>query len=280
MSRHLSILLLETDTLPVPDRSDHDRPSSAFHKLLTRCGTTQNPPISVSLTPCYVVGPDSDPSVESHPELPDISSLDKYTGVLITGSKHDAHDNAPWIRALLAWLRDAWQAHPHLRFSGVCFGHQILSRLLGGHVDRHPETWELAYTEIKLSPIGQRLFDAEQIGLHMMHQDHVVTAPVDTSKVDSGKEKRRVAVWGSSKDCEVQGLYACRRILTSQGHLGYDEAMVRESIEQHEKQGTLEKGSEETERAKEKSELEHDGDVVGGAVVRFFAGLDDEIEVE
>lgn len=56
--------------------------------------------------------------------------------------------------------------------------------------------------------------------------------------------------------------------------------MVKESIEEAQKRGDLPKDGEEevVEKAKEETELEHDGDKVVGAVLRFMAGWDDEFE--
>lgn len=48
-----------------------------------------------------------------------------------------------------------------------------------------------------------------------------MSALTDTSTVDgNGAEKQRpVAMWRSSSDCEVQGLYAMKKLLSIQGHL-------------------------------------------------------------
>lgn len=85
-------------------------------------------------------------------------------------------------------------------------------------------------------------------------------------------------MWGKSEDCPIQGLYIRQKLFTSQGHLGYDEAMIRENIELAQEHGTLDHCEEEIEEAKEKAELDHDGDLVGGAILRFLAGFDDSFE--
>lgn len=99
--------------------------------------------------------------------------------------------------------------HPHLKLSGVCFGHQIIARALGGKTIPG-EKWELSHTEIKLNDIGKTLFHTKDdtLHLHQMHCDVVVEPP-------AGAE-----IWGSSEATEVQGCYLKGRIFTTQGHLG------------------------------------------------------------
>lgn len=173
----------------------------------------------------------------------------------------------------------AWRKYPDTRFTGVCFGHQILARaVLGATVKNHPTTWELAATEVELSSLGRELFATgqETLVLHQMHQDYVDLESDESCERGCGGKDLKPNVWGSSKDCPVQGFYVHKRIFTTQGHLGYDEVMVRESIEEIQERGGLPR-DKEVEAAKEAGELEHDGDIVAGAILRFLAEWDDDI---
>lgn len=60
-----------------------------------------------------------------------------------------------------------------------------------------------------------------------MHVDHVVQVPSTKSSDGLIEDDNSVHVWGSSKDIPVQGVYIKERLFTSQGHLGYDENMVK-----------------------------------------------------
>lgn len=64
-----------------------------------------------------------------------------------------------------------------------------------------------------------------------------------------------------------------------QAHLAFDEDMVKKEIEMRVKNGAIDKGDkEEVIRATETAGLEHDGEVVAAALLRFWAYEDDGIE--
>lgn len=172
-----------------------------------------------------------------------------------------------------------------MRFSGVCFGHQVLCRALGSKVEPTPgEKWELSHTKISLTSIGEKLFQQKAfVHLHQMHQDHVVDAPSSSttsliSKSDDPKKVgKEVAVWGSTEETPIQGVYLRERLFTTQGHLGYDEKMVKLHVKQRYENGSLE-DEKQAEEALKKAGKEHDGVLVAGAILRFFGGEDAGIE--
>lgn len=117
--------------------------------------------------------------------------------------------------------------------------------------------------------------DEAKIHLHQMHLDHVVNPPSpSTSSLLS--EGTTVDVWGTSDHTGVQGVYIRKRLFTSQGHMEFDEKMVRRQLDMRVEAGSLAK--EDADEAAERAEWEHDGEVVAGAVVRFFHGDDDRWE--
>lgn len=165
-----------------------------------------------------------------------------------------------------------------MRFSGVCFGHQILCRILGAEIGPHPSgKFELAHTKLTLTPVGKKLFATENshIHLHQMHQDYVIHAPT-AGTTELIKEDQEVHIWGSSEHTEVQGIYIPGRLFTSQGHLGFDEEMVKVQIQKRVDAGGV-KDLDKAEKAKETANMEHDGQLVAEAILRFFHGEDDAV---
>jgi GMP synthase-like glutamine amidotransferase len=87
----LHILILETDVLP----ANSGNPTTAFQELFARVGREQTRKIAVETSSVYVV----------EGKLPPIDDVRKYDGILITGSKHDAHGDDKWILNLIKWLQ-------------------------------------------------------------------------------------------------------------------------------------------------------------------------------
>ncbi|KAK5074273.1 hypothetical protein LTS08_005225 [Lithohypha guttulata] len=274
------MLIFETDE-PHPETKDRKGGGFAkvFDELFTKAGSEHDPPLSIETSMHYVV---DDPDNGHNGHVPNTDEIpESIKAILITGSMYDAHGNDKWVKQLLSLLEEVWTKRPDVLLSGVCFGHQILSRMLGSKVEGHPSgKWELAHTEMSLTPVGQKLFrtDDKKLSLHQMHQDQVTTKP-SSETTSLLKEGQKVHVWASTEHTEIQGLYIRDRLFTTQGHLGFDEQMVRRQIEMREESGSIE--GDETERAaeaKESAHLKHDGEVVAAAILRFFHGDDHDVD--
>ena len=67
------------------------------------------------------------------------TDIDGVDGFIITGSKSSVYDDKPWIRSLEVLVRRLHDAEHKLL--GICFGHQLIARALGGVVDKSPKGW-------------------------------------------------------------------------------------------------------------------------------------------
>ncbi|KAI0325131.1 class I glutamine amidotransferase-like protein [Cubamyces sp. BRFM 1775] len=83
--------------------------------------------------------------------------VDQYDAVLLTGSAASAYENLDWINKLVDYVRFLSKDKPQIRLIGICFGHQIIARALGGECVPNDGKWEIGVTEIDLTEIGQKL---------------------------------------------------------------------------------------------------------------------------
>ncbi|GJN78278.1 hypothetical protein PLIIFM63780_001771 [Purpureocillium lilacinum] len=270
------LMVLETDR-PHPDtESERGSFGAIVHHHFSKAGRAHHPPLGVQTDQVFVV-------TEEGGRIPTVDEFRDHDGLLITGSMYDAYGDNQWIIDLLALLKDLWLTRPDFHFTGVCFGHQLLARLLGATVAPAPSgDWELGHCRIDLTPAGQRLFRTRSphVHLHQMHQDQVVAAPSPATApggmLDADAE---VACWGRSEHTPIQGLYIPNRLFTTQAHLAFDEDMVRRQIQMRVDSGGI-KDLEHADRAAETAHLEHDGVEVAKAILRLFVYDDDGMGYE
>jgi GMP synthase-like glutamine amidotransferase len=95
------------------------------------------------------------------------ASVMECDGWLITGSRHGAYEDHPWIPPLEQFIRDAYWAHVPL--VGICFGHQIVAQAMGGKVEPYPEGWAVGATDYT--------FGDKTLRLNAWHRDQVTELP-------------------------------------------------------------------------------------------------------
>ncbi|MEM7176226.1 MAG: type 1 glutamine amidotransferase [Pseudomonadota bacterium] len=138
-------------------------------------------------------------------------SIHDADGWLITGSRHGAYDDLPWIAPLEQFLRDAFAAR--VPIVGICFGHQILAQALGGRVEKFAGGWAIGRQRYALKGFDRPL---EIIGLH---QDQVIEAP------------KEAEVTGSAPDCEIAALSYGEQAWTLQPHPEFNPEFFDELME-------------------------------------------------
>lgn len=113
-------------------------------------------------------------------ELP--SSTDECDAWVTSGSRRSCYEDEGWIEDLHDLARKlAAERRPHV---GICFGHQLIARALGGTVERSPAGWGVGAKTFRVtSPAPWMDPPREDFTILMSHQDQVTELPPDAEVV-------------------------------------------------------------------------------------------------
>ncbi|KAK1775952.1 class I glutamine amidotransferase-like protein [Copromyces sp. CBS 386.78] len=213
----IRLAILEADTPPAGTHARYNGYRGVFTHLFTRALTSPEQPFSSFLT------------ITAHDvvnNLSDYPSLSEIDAILITGSKHSAFENDPWILSLTEFVKkaitegDAANGGRKIKVIGVCFGHQIVGRALGQTVERNEKGWEVSVTRVGLTEVGKGIFKGrEDLKIQQMHRDHVVGVPEGAQLL------------ASTDVCENQGFIIPGKVLTVQGHPEFTTDIMEELLE-------------------------------------------------
>jgi GMP synthase-like glutamine amidotransferase len=126
---------------------------------------------------------------------------------LTTGSRYSVNDDERWIRDLEEFVRMV--AGTDVPFIGICFGHQLIARALGGTVVKSDRGWGVGVKEVELRP---DLGLGGSYRLLNSHQDQIESVP-------PGGE-----ILGWNEHCPVSMLGVGDTIVGIQGHPEFEAA--------------------------------------------------------
>ncbi len=174
------------------------------------------------------------------------TSVDEAQGWLITGSKHGAYDDLPFIAPLEDFIRRACaKAVPMV---GICFGHQIIAQALGGRVVKFDEGWAVGATEYQ--------WLGEPVTLNAWHQDQVIEKPLRAERV------------ASSAFCENAALLYPGRAFTVQAHPEFDQPAIKSLLKARRGKGVI--PEEQLDTVEDRLETKVDNALITQRIVEFF----------
>jgi GMP synthase-like glutamine amidotransferase len=149
---------------------------------------------------------------QTYPVLDGVFPQDVHAcdGWLITGSRHSAYEDLPWIAELEKFLRGAYAAE--VPIVGICFGHQVLAQALGGKVEKFPMGWGVGPTTYDFA-------DGRQEVMNAWHQDQIMVRPADATVV------------ASNAFCANAALAYGTRAISFQAHPEFTRDFARDLLE-------------------------------------------------
>nr|GEX53114.1 gamma-glutamyl peptidase 5-like [Tanacetum cinerariifolium] len=176
-------------------------------------------------------------------EFPDMNDLQDYDGFVISGSPYDAYGNESWILKLCFLLQtlDFMQK----KVLGICFGHQVICRALGGKVGKSHSGWDIGLRNVKIikdflpgSFVESLSETPPSLSIIECHQDEVWEVPTG-AEVIAFSDKTGVEMFAIED-----------HILGIQGHPEYSKDILNNLIDRLLNQDSIEIGLAEDARSK------------------------------
>ncbi|CAL1711069.1 unnamed protein product [Somion occarium] len=260
---HLAVFLCDS---PIPSVQETD---GDYTQIFTSLLRNSSPSTEFVLDPY---------DVRNKQEYPD--DVDKYQGIILTGSAASAYENLDWINLLVSYIASIAEEKPQIKLLGICFGHQIISRALGCECVPNDGKWEVGVTPVDLTETGKQIFGTSTLNIQQMHRDHVPEVP------------QSCHLLGSTSVCRNQGYIRFTpgspsaqstasppwsdtqtwkdiQIFTVQGHPEFTKRIVEKIVDARAGTGVLDKDTAEDARAR--ADWRNDGvDVIGKAMWRIL----------
>ena len=180
--------------------------------------------------------------------------FDETDAIVIMGSPHSVYDELPWIAPLIAFIREA--ARHQVPQIGICFGHQIIAKAMGGIVEKAPQGWGIGrHTYKAISGVAGMDLGAE-LNLLVSHQDQVLVKPDGAQILAHSDFTPNAALY-----------YKTEKAISFQAHPEFKPKFLRELISS--RRGTK-FSIEEADAALASIKEPIDGELVGAIIAEFL----------
>lgn len=176
-----------------------------------------------------------------------------FDGYVITGSPASANGGEAWIEKLMGFIRELNLAH--IPTVGICFGHQVIARALGGSVGKNPEGWGFGISPTHFTAHQSWMLPAQTtVNLYAAHTEQVITLPKNAEAL------------GGSPFCPIGSYKIGDHIFTTEYHPEMTPEFITDLS--HEKENYI--GQPIAERAREQFKTPADGKIFAQWMVQFF----------
>ena len=111
--------------------------------------------------------------------------LNEVDALILTGSPRSVYEELDWMKNLENKIRKLQSME--IPVLGICFGHQLIAKSLGGEVKLNPEGWELGAYPIQLTEDGMKSKILSGINdndiVYQSHRDCITCLPNNAIKL-------------------------------------------------------------------------------------------------
>lgn len=147
-------------------------------------------------------------------DIPSAEDIDKYQGFVVGGSHYSVNDDKEWVKRMEQLILSLAKKSPSPRVVGLCFGHQLVAKALGGTVSPNPSGKFILQAEkvkatkkdaVRNSTVS-KLFESGPLVLLESHSECVTELPPDAVSI------------ASSASCDHEMVLFTDNILGIQSH--------------------------------------------------------------
>ena len=168
-------------------------------------------------------------------EFPSNDDLRDLSGVVITGSRFDAHGKDEWICNLREIIKDLYSnknnKNKYCRILGICFGHQLISNALDGISGPSNAGWQLGIQHIQFNQQFHKLFPSmnniQSLPILKLHRDQVHKLPSNS------------VLLASSCSTPIEMYSIGDNVLCVQGHPEFETEYLRQVVEYRNSDGII-----------------------------------------
>ncbi|EPJ48961.1 MAG: hypothetical protein OFPI_26930 [Osedax symbiont Rs2] len=118
------------------------------------------------------------------------ASVDECDVYLSTGSKHSVNDELTWVTQLIEFIGKLHRQKK--KFIGICFGHQLIAKALGGEVSVSDKGWGVgvAFTQVLQVQPWMHFSDtnsANSLDIVVSHKEQISRLPASCKVIAGNK---------------------------------------------------------------------------------------------
>ena len=130
--------------------------------------------------------------IQNDEELPSFEDCD---GVIVTGSHAMVTQEHPWSLKIEEFIKELVKLE--IPLLGICYGHQLLAKSLGGKAGYHPKGMELGTVDISVSDEAKNddIFKhlPQMFDVHVVHAQSALSLPLGAVLLASNKYEKNHA---------------------------------------------------------------------------------------